>query len=294
MGSRQWRPSDGAMAVTTLPAVELPAGRHIPVLGQGAWHLGQGRHPRSEELRAMREGIDLGMTLIDTAEMYGAGASERLVGEAIRGRREEVFLVSKVLPAHASRAGTVAACRASLRRLGVDQLDLYLLHWRSMIPLEQTVEGFEDLRSEGLIRCWGVSNFDVRDMERLLSLEHGPAVQTDEVLYNLAGRGIELDLLPFCLSRRMPIIAYSPLLQGRLLQHPVLRGIAAQRRRTAAEVALAWVLAHKGVCAIPEAGTVAHVRQNRSALDLELSELELIKLDEAFPPPLEPQPLQML
>ncbi len=282
------------MAVTTLPAVQLPAGQSIPILGQGTWHLGQGRHPRGNELRAIREGLDLGMTLVDTAEVYGAGASERLVGEAIRGRRDQVFLVSKILPAHASRPGTVAACRASLRRLGVDQLDLYLLHSRGMIPLEQTVEGFEDLRSEGLIQHWGVSNFDVRDMERLLALEHGPAVQTDQVLYNLARRGIELDLLPFCLSRRIPIIAYSPLLQGRLVQHPVLRGIAVQHRRTAAEVALAWVLAHEGVCAIPEAGTVAHVRQNRAALDLKLSELDLLKLDEAFPPPLEPQPLEML
>jgi diketogulonate reductase-like aldo/keto reductase len=282
------------MAVTMLPAVQLPAGQRIPILGQGTWHLGQGRHPRGDELRALREGIDLGMTLIDTAEMYGAGASEKLVGEAIRGRRDEVFLVSKVLPAHASRSGTVGACRASLRRLGIDQLDLYLLHWPGMIPLEQTVEGFEDLRSEGLIRHWGVSNFDVADMERLPALAHGSAVQTDEVLYNLARRGIELDLLPFCLSRGLPIIAYSPLLQGRLLQHPVLRGIAAQHRTTAAEVALAWVLTHAGICAIPEAGTVAHVRQNRAALDLELSELDLLKLDEAFPPPLEPQPLEML
>lgn len=282
------------MAVTTLPTVQLPSGRRIPILGQGTWHLGQGRHPRSDELRAIREGIDLGATLIDTAEMYGDGASEKLVGEAIRDRQDEVFIVSKVLPAHASRPGTVAACRASLRRLGVEQLDLYLLHWRGMIPLEQTVEGFEDLRSEGLIRYWGVSNFDVADLERLLGSEHGSAVQTDEVLYNLARRGAELDLLPFCLSRRLPIIAYSPLLQGQLLQHPVLRGIAAQHRTTAAQVALAWVLAHEGICAIPEAGTVAHVRQNRAALDLELSELDLLKLDEAFPPPLEPQPLEML
>ncbi len=277
-----------------LPTVQVPAGQRIPILGQGTWHLGQGRHPRGDELRAMREGIDLGMTLIDTAEMYGAGASEELVGEAIRGRRDEVFLVSKVLPAHASRSGTVGACRASLRRLGVDQLDLYLLHWRGMIPLEQTVEGFEDLRSEGLIRHWGVSNFDVADMERLLALAHGSAVQTNEVLYNLARRGIELDLLPFSLSRGLPIIAYSPLLQGQLLQHPVLRGIAAQHRTTAAEVALAWVLTHKGICAIPEAGTVAHVRQNRAALDLKLTELDLLKLDETFPPPLEPQSLEML
>ena len=282
------------MAVITLPQVKLPSGDVVPVLGQGTWHLGQGRHPHSEELRALQAGIDLGMTLIDTAEMYGAGAAEELVGEAIAGRRDEVFLVSKVLPSHATRGGTVAACRASLRRLGTDRLDLYLLHWRGMIPLQETVAGFEDLRAAGLVRNWGVSNFDVPHLERLMNIPAGGAVQTDQVLYNLSRRGIETRLLPWCLRRGMPIMAYSPLDQGRLLEHPVLWGIAYQYRVKPAEVALAWVLAHAGVCAIPEAGTVEHVRQNRAALGLQLRDIDMIKLEEAFPPPIGPQPLETL
>jgi diketogulonate reductase-like aldo/keto reductase len=282
------------VAVTTLPRVELPSGDTMPVLGQGTWHLGQGRHPRSEELEALRAGLDLGMSLIDTAEMYGDGAAEELVGEAIAGRRDEVFLVSKVLPSHASRRGTVAACRASLRRLGTGHLDLYLLHWRGMIPLQETVAGFEELRASGLIRHWGVSNFDVGHLERLERLDGGSAVQTDQVLYNLARRAAELRLLPWCLRRGMPIMAYSPLDQGGLLRDPVLRGIAREHRVNPAEIALAWVLAHPGVCAIPEAGTVNHVRQNRAALDLRLRELDMVKLEEAFPPPVDPAPLEIL
>ncbi len=282
------------MAVSTLPRVELASGETIPVLGQGTWHLGQGRHARAEELQSLQVGIDLGMTLIDTAEMYGDGAAEKLVGETIAGRRDEVFLVSKVLPSHASRRGTAAACRASLRRLGTDHLDLYLLHWRGMIPLRETVAGFEDLRADGLIRHWGVSNFGVRDLERLMHIPDGSGVQTDQVLYNLAERGIETSLLPWCLGRGLPIMAYSPLDQGRLLDHPVLRGIAYQYRVNPAEVALAWVVAHAGVCAIPEAGTVKHVRQNRAALDLHLREIDMIKLEEAFPPPIGPRPLDVL
>jgi diketogulonate reductase-like aldo/keto reductase len=264
------------------------------VLGQGTWHLGQGRHARAEEVKSLQVGIDLGMTLIDTAEMYGDGAAEKLVGEAIADRRDGVFLVSKVLPSHASRRGTATACQASLRRLGVDHLDLYLLHWRGMIPLRETVAGFEDLRADGLIRHWGVSNFDVRDLEQLLLIPGGSGVQTDQVLYNLAERGIETSLLPWCLGRGLPIMAYSPLDQGRLLDHPVLRGIAHQYRVNPAEVALAWVAAHAGVCAIPEAGTDKHVRQNRAALDLHLREIDLIKLEEAFPPPTAPQPLKVI
>jgi diketogulonate reductase-like aldo/keto reductase len=290
----QGRPIRARMTVVTVRAVDLPSGVTIPVLGQGTWHLGQGRHPRAEELEALRVGIELGMTVIDTAEMYGDGASERLVGEAIAGRREEVFLVSKVLPGHATRNGTIAACRASLRRLGTDQLDLYLLHWRGWVPLHETVAGFEELRAAGLIRHWGVSNFDVRDMQELLRVEGGGAVQTDQVVYNLIRRGIEWRLMPWCLRNGLPIMAYSPIEQGRLAEDPVLRGIARGYRATAAQVALAWVLAHRGVCAIPEAGTVKHVRQNRAALDLQLREIDLVKLDEAFPPPSTPQPLDVL
>jgi diketogulonate reductase-like aldo/keto reductase len=283
-----------AMAVLMVPGVNLPSGETIPALGQGTWHLGQGRHPREEELQALREGIALGMTLIDTAEMYGDGAAEQLVGEAVAGRRDEVFLVSKVLPAHATRQGTLAACQASLRRLGTEQLDLYLLHWRGATPLGETVAGFEELRAAGLIRHWGVSNFDLGDLERLVQVEGGSHCQTDQVLYNLERRSIELRLLPWCVHHGLPVMAYSPLGQGQLLHDPVLRGIALQYRVSPAEVALAWVLSHPGVCAIPEAGTVEHVRQNRAALDLHLREIDMVKLEEAFPPPVTPQPLEIL
>jgi diketogulonate reductase-like aldo/keto reductase len=282
------------MAVRTLRGVALPSGETIPVLGQGTWHLGQGRHPRAEEIEALRAGVELGLTLIDSAEMYGSGAAEELVGEAIAERRDDVFLVSKVLPSHASRRGTVAACRASLRRLGTDHLDLYLLHWRGMIPIEETVAGFDDLRATGLIRNWGVSNFDLGDMERLLRVKGGTGVQADQVLYNLSHRAIEWRLLPWCRQNGLPVMAYSPLGQGRLLEHPVLRGIAAQYRVSPAQVALAWVLAHPGVSAIPEAGTVRHVRQNRAAADLRLKEMDMLKLDEAFPPPSWTEPLEVL
>jgi diketogulonate reductase-like aldo/keto reductase len=282
------------MAVLTLRGVNLPAGETIPVLGQGSWHLGQGHHPRAEEIQALQVGLELGMSVIDTAEMYGSGASEKLVGEAIAERRDDVFLASKVLPSHATRQGTVDACRGSLRRLGTDYLDMYLLHWRGPIPLAETVAGFEELRAAGLIRYWGVSNFDVGDIERLLRLPGGPAVQTDQVLYNLGRRSVEWRLLPWCLKHGLPIMAYSPLEQGRLLEDPVLRGIASEHRVSPAQVALAWVLSHSGVCAIPEAGTVKHVRQNRAAHDLELSEIDMVKLDEAFPPPVSPEPLEVL
>ena len=282
------------MPVLTVPGVDLPSGETIPTLGQGTWHLGQGRHPRAEEIRALREGVDLGMTLIDTAEMYGDGRAEELVGEAIAGRRDDIFLVSKVLPSHATEEGTIAACRESLRRIGTDRLDLYLLHWRGPVPLQQTVVGFERLHAAGLIRHWGVSNFDVIDMRRLLGLPAGGAVQTDQVVYNLARRGIELTVLPWCRAHGLPVMAYSPLEQGRLLEHPVVRGVAGRYRVSPARVALAWVLAQDGVCAIPEAGTVAHVRQNRASLDLRLDESDMLRLDEAFPPPLTPQPLEIL
>jgi diketogulonate reductase-like aldo/keto reductase len=282
------------MTGMALPATSLPSGETIPVLGQGTWHLGQGRHEREEEIAAVRAGIDLGMTLIDTAEMYGNGASEELIGEAIAGRRDEVFVISKVLPGHATRRGTIVACEASLRRLESDHLDLYLLHWRGAIPLQETVAGFEDLRGAGLIHHWGVSNFDLPDLHELLQVRGGRAVEADEVLYNLTRRGIEWDLLPWCVQSGVPLIAYSPIEQGRLVGHPVLRFIGAKHKATSAQVALAWVLRNPGVCAIPEAGTPEHVRQNRGALDVHLDQEDLVKLDGAFPPPSMPQPLEML
>jgi diketogulonate reductase-like aldo/keto reductase len=282
------------VATIAVRATSLPSGETIPVLGQGTWHLGQGRADRPEELRALRLGLDLGMTLIDTAEMYGDGATEELVGEAIAGRRDEVFLVSKVLPGNASRRGTVAACQASLARLGTDHLDLYLLHWRGAVALQDTVSAFEELRGAGLIRHWGVSNFDLSDMAELLEVDGGAAGETDEVLYNLTRRGIEWNLLPWCRQTGRPVIAYSPIEQGRLVGHPVLRFIGAKHHATSAQIALAWVIAHQGVCAIPEAGSLEHVRENHAALEIRFDEEDVVKLDGAFPPPSGPVPLEML
>jgi diketogulonate reductase-like aldo/keto reductase len=231
------------------------------------------------------------MSLIDTAEMYGGGATEELVGEALAGRREEAFLVSKVMPHHAGRDDLRRACERSLRRLGTTQLDLYLLHWRGSVPLQASVEGFEGLREAGLIRHWGVSNFDLPDMLELLEVPHARAVQADQVLYNLLHRGIEWNLLPWCREERVPLMAYSPIEGGRLVGHPALRAIAARHRATSAQVALAWVLAKPGVCVLSEAGSPEHVGENRAAVDLQLREDDVRELDSAFPPPSVPQPL---
>lgn len=282
------------MSIETIPTVRLPAGEFIPVMGQGTWYLGENPARRASELAALRLGIDLGLTLIDTAEMYGSGAAEVLVGEAIAGRRDEVFLVSKVLPSHATYADTIQACRQSLRRLGTDRLDLYLLHWRGGVPLEQTLRAFEELVRLGLIRYWGVSNFDARDMAELLSLPGGDAVQTDQVLYNLTRRGIEYDLLPTLQAQGIPVMAYSPIEQGRLLGHPTIVAVANRHEATPAQVALAWLMTREGVNVIPRAGTVDHVLENRAAVDLRLTEQDLSMLDKAFPPPRGPQPLEML
>jgi diketogulonate reductase-like aldo/keto reductase len=249
---------------------------------------------RAQEIAALRTGIDLGLTLIDTAEMYADGGAEELVAEAIAGRRDQVFLVTKVLPSNATRRGTVAACERSLRRLRTDRIDLYLLHWREDTPLEQTLEGFTALSRAGKIRYWGVSNFDVADMEELVSLRDGAAVATDQVLYNLSRRGIEHDLLPWCRRRHIPITAYSPIEEGRLVRHRVLKTVASRLGVTPAQVALACVVRQDGVIAIPKAGTPEHVRQNRAALDLRLSKPDLVALERAFPPPTRPTPLEVL
>jgi diketogulonate reductase-like aldo/keto reductase len=282
-------PTTSAMRVTKLPSKEA-----IPVLGQGTWHMAEDPLRRADELAALRLGIDLGMTLIDTAEMYADGEAERLVGEAIRGRRNDVFLVSKVLPDHATRRGIVAACGASLQRLGTERLDLYLLHWRGNVPLRETLGGFEALLHAGRIRYWGVSNFDLSDMRELVAIPGGSAVATDQVPYNLTRRGIEWDLLPWCVRHRIPIMAYSPIEQGRLLGHAELKRVAERHRATEAQVALAWVIAHDFVVAIPKAGDPAHVSENRVAVDLRLTEEDLAELDQAFPPPTGPTPLEML
>jgi diketogulonate reductase-like aldo/keto reductase len=282
------------LVATTIRTTTLPNGEAVPVLGQGTWGMAERKHPRKQEVQALRVGLDLGMTLIDTAEMYANGGAEKLVGEAIAGRREEVFLVSKVLPHNASRRGTVNACERSLRRLTTDHLDLYLLHWREQIPMEETITAFEALLREGKIRYWGVSNFDLSDMIELESLPGGNAVATDQVLYNLQRRGIEYDLLPWCQQHHAPVMAYSPIEQGRMLDHPTLREIAERHGATPSQVALAWVLRQDKVVAIPRAGIAEHVRQNRGALDIRLTSQDLAVLDRDFPPPSRPQPLEML
>ena len=251
------------------------------VLGQGTWGMAENPRRRKEEIDALRMGLDLGMTVIDTAEMYAGGAAESLVGEAIAGRRTEVFLVSKVLPNHATRRGTIAACEASLRRLRTDVLDLYLLHWRGETPLDETVEGFNALVRSGKIRYWGVSNFDVDDMEELARILEGTTIATDEVLYNLTRRGVELALLPWCDVRGIPVMAYSPVEQGRLLGRQELKRIADRHDATPAQVALAWVLRCDGIIAIPKASRLDHVRENRGALEIHLTADDLAELDRA-------------
>jgi diketogulonate reductase-like aldo/keto reductase len=282
------------MAIPVMRQIALPAGERIPVLGQGTWHLAEVRERRSEEIAALRLGLDLGLTLIDTAEMYAEGAAERLVGEAVAGRRDEVFLVSKVLPTHATRRGIIEACEASLRRLKTDRLDLYLLHWRGSVPLWQTVDAFAELRERGWTRYWGVSNFDAMDLAELWELPQGSEAQVDQVLYNLVRRSPEYNLLPWCRERELPVMAYSPIEQGRLLTHPAVRGVAQRREITPAQVALAWVIRQRGVCAIPKAGSPAHVYENAAALGVRLSRDDLLELDLAFPPPLKARPLETL
>ncbi|MFI0863930.1 aldo/keto reductase [Streptomyces smyrnaeus] len=271
--------------------VNLPSGALVPALGQGTWHMGDDPSRRAEELDALRTGIDLGMTLIDTAEMYGSGAAEELVGEAVEGRRDEVFLVSKVLPSNADRHGTVEACRASLRRLGTDHIDLYLLHWRGGVPLAETVEALEGLVRAGDIRHWGVSNLDTDD---LADLPEGAVPAADQILYNLSRRGPEFDLLSRCRELSVPVMAYSPVEQGRLLDHPALRSVADAHGATPAQVALAWVLRHDDVVAIPKASSRGHVEENRAAADLRLTDEDRATLDEAFPPPTRKRPLELL
>ncbi|MGV9390554.1 aldo/keto reductase [Streptomyces olivaceus] len=272
-------------------AVVLPGGVAVTALGQGTWGMGENPGRRAAEVSALRTGLDLGMTLVDTAEMYGDGAAEEVVAEAVAGRRDEVFLVSKVLPSHADARGVAEACRASLRRLRTDRIDLYLLHWRGAVPLEETVEAFESLEREGAIRSWGVSNLDVDD---LADLPPGASPQTDQVLYNLSRRGPEHSLLPRCRELSIPVMAYSPVEQGRLLGHPALRDVAAAHGATPAQIALAWVLRHEDVIAIPKASSRAHVEENRTALDVVLTADDLAMLDRAFPPPEGKGPLEML
>jgi diketogulonate reductase-like aldo/keto reductase len=277
-----------------MKTIRFPGGDVVPALGQGTWMMGEDPSLRQDEIASLRAGLDLGLRLVDTAEMYGEGLTESLVGEAIAGRREEVFLVSKVYPHNASRKAMRHSCTASLRRLKTDRLDLYLLHWSGAAPLEETVEAFERLREEGLIRQWGVSNLDIGEMEELCGLSGGRAVQTDQVLYNLTRRGIEWNLLPWLRERSIPVMAYSPIEQGRLAHQRKLADFGRRHGITAAQAALAWVLAQDGVIAIPKTGSVARLKENAAVLQQPLDAAALEELDTLFPPPKGPVPLEML
>ncbi len=283
-----------AMANSDLPTIKLPSGETVPQLGQGTWHMGESGRARKDEVTALKLGLDLGMTLIDTAEMYGNGGAEEVVAETVAGRRYECFIVSKVLAENSTRAGTIAACERSLKRLKTDRIDLYLLHWRGRPELAETVSGFEALLASGAIRAWGVSNFDIDDMEELVALQGGAACASNQVLYNLRRRGIEAGVLPWCRERGMPIMAYSPIEQGRLLRDRALTGVAIRHRATPAQIALAWVLRHTDMMVIPKATTLEHVRENRAALDIALTEQDLAELNRAFPPPKGRRPLELL
>ena len=273
----------------------LPGGETVPVLGQGTWRMGEDPNKRKDEVAALRAGIELGMTLIDTAEMYADGGAERVVGEAIAGRRDQVFVVTKFYPQNATRERMAAACDRSLRRLNIEQIDLYLLHWRGEVPLKATLAGFDDLLGARKIRYAGVSNFDVDDMEELARLKGGvERIVTNQVLYNLERRGIDWDLLPWMRKRHRPIIAYSPVEEGLLAHaHHVLKRVAERHDATPVQIALAWVVREDGVIAIPKAADPKHVRENRGAADIKLTKRDLEELDESFPPPEGKKPLEM-
>ncbi|OQP29919.1 aldo/keto reductase [Pantoea latae] len=262
----------------------------LPAIGQGTWYMGEEAARRGEEVAALQAGLDAGLTLIDTAEMYAEGGAEEVVGEALRGRRDSAFIVSKVYPWHAGEVDAVEACERSLRRLDTDRLDLYLLHWRGNVPLEETIRAMETLQQQGKILRWGVSNFDVDDLQELLSEPGGARCATNQVLYHLASRGIEFDLLPECQQRQMPVMAYCPLAQaGRLRQalfaDSTLVEIAQQKGISVAQLLLAWVIRKEGVMAIPKASSQAHVNENAAALQIRLEDDELARINKAFPPP---------
>lgn len=272
----------------------LPDGTLIPVLGQGTWEIGDSLRTGDAEQAALSRGLDLGLSLIDTAELYGNGASERLVGEVIAGRRDEVFLVSKVRPENAGEMSMMLACERSLERLGVDRLDLYLLHWESRHPMDEIIAGFEELVDEGLIARWGVSNLDIRAMTIMEGIDGAEHCQTNQVLYHLGSRGVEFDLLPWMQERTMPLMAYSPLGRGELLEHPALIAVADRHGATPAQIALAALMLREGVVLIPKASTIAHVEDNAAALEIQLDGEDLEALDRAFPPPTSEQPLDII
>lgn len=274
--------------------VDMPDGRSVPALGLGTWKMGENPRNADQEIDSLRRGIDLGMTLIDTAEMYAEGEAEIVTGRAIAGRRDDIFLVSKVYPNNADRPSVIAACERSLARLKTDRLDLYLLHWRGGYPLAETVAGFEELRRQGKIGAWGVSNFDVDDMEELMAVPDGKNCAANQVLYNLTRRGIEYDLLPWCQKHGIAVMAYSPIEQGRLVRNAELIRIAKAYQATPAQVALAFVLERDGVIAIPKSSNPERVEENLGSVELDLSDADWEALDDAFPPPGRKQPLEML
>jgi diketogulonate reductase-like aldo/keto reductase len=277
-----------------MKTVALPSGARVPALGQGTWHMGENKAGRAEEIATLRLGLDLGITLIDTAEMYGEGKAEELIGDAIAGRRDEAFLVSKVYPHNATRKGAVAACERSLKRLRTDRIDLYLLHWRGSVPFAETLEAFLALQKSGKIRHYGVSNLDLEDMQELRSVPGGKGVATNQLLYNLTCRGIEWDLVPWLRKRRIPVMAYSPIQQARLVRNPKLADFARRHGMTPAQAALAWLLANDDIIVIPKTGKRERLKENFGALDHPLTKEQLAELDRLFSPPQELAPLQML
>ncbi|HEY6863669.1 MAG TPA: aldo/keto reductase [Burkholderiales bacterium] len=277
-----------------MKTVKLTAGDPVPALGLGTWRYGEDRSRRTAEIATLKLALDLGATLIDTAEMYGEGGAEEVIGEAIAGRRDEAFLVSKVYPHNATRKGTAAACERSLKRLKTDRIDLYLLHWRQGTPLGESVEALAALERAGKIRHWGVSNLDLSDMRELWELADGRGVQTNQLLYNLSRRGIEWDLMPWLRERRIPVMAYSPIEQARLVSHRGLADFAKRHGATPAQAALAWLLAKDDVIVIPKTSRVDRLKENLGALEIRFSKDQLAELDRLFPQPKGPQPLEML
>lgn len=286
------------MTTSTTPTVTL-GDAAVPPVGQGTWYMGERSSDWETEVRALRHGLDLGISLIDTAEMYGSGGAEKVVGEAVAGRRDEAVLVSKVLPNNAGKRAAKEACERSLGRIGTDYLDLYLLHWRGSVPLSETVAAMQELQQEGKIRRWGVSNLDTADMRDLWEVPGGPECATDQVLYHAGSRGIEYDLLDWCRERALPVMAYCPLAQGGrfrrdLLSNPAVTGIAAERDTTPAQIALAWTIRDGSTVAIPKAARQEHVADNAAAAGIALTTEELARLDAAFPPPERKQPLDIV
>ena len=277
-----------------MKTVTLPSGEHVPAFGLGTWMMAQNKAGRAEEIATLQLGLDLGATLIDTAEMYGEGRAEELIGEAITGRRDQVFLVSKVYPHNASRKDAVLACERSLRRLKTDRIDLYLLHWRGNVPLAETIDAFMALKHSGKIRHYGVSNLDHADMQELWNVPGGGATATNQVLYNLMRRGIEWDLLPQLRAWGVPVMAYSPIEQGKLVRNRKLVDFAQRNGMTPATGALAWLLASDDVIVIPKTGNRERLRENLAAVEIRLTTAQLAELDQLFPPPKGPRPLEML